>query len=1373
MRVMRQIPTNLIQNGNKMSGTYYKSHTTNKLVYFLIFFCLLSLMLYKAFPEAGEDPVDRVIGEQKESQDKNSGSESPTWKLNVVVPEQFNKYFFKQKYLKLLGGNRFKKAAKKSSKTVFIASLSLDEFEKLKKGNGEELAKGIQITGFQYDLEVLKKPDDYQIIDRSSDNLLIFNIKADRLKAVFNVHLSENLPTSYRIGKQVINPGTNAILIPFGKMNKEISINAIDSEYKDCDIKENGFTTKNALYQKEIELRPPDCPKLKDIGKITIVVPEEFKEINLENIEPTWLKGTLDILKIRKKSTSSEYETYYRGKRPPELAFFFLNSNIHGNFELSKSGENYVLKASDEIKVEFLISLDDTAPCEFRVSGEEDAIAPGTKKSIIIPWDELGKSIELTAENTTYKDCNLTQTLSFDNRKNSITHKPNCNRNIEIQFPAEFEKIGNLVEKLNLKDHPTVKFTKLPGPSFQAEIPAVIRSEWLQIPGFTDIEISDESATYEINPNELEVMLPVELKTSAKCSVKIIDKVIKPGESTTIKLPYSKLNTNISVEATHPCDSNCNSTKSFDLAEVIRNTPIPIDLACKPQKEVGIKIVLPKKFIGTNLAGKISITDCDSEVKLVFGKKRTFFASCPENLNVESISISGFNNIEMPQLGEEGKYWIESDKIGATFTVSLPQNAQYDYIIKGTKIFRGKQEKLTLLLRDLNKRIPIEAVDAANAPFDFFTQFNIQEIVDGGTLELSVGKKKKIPPPKAFKVTLVVPKAFKGIDLSGKIIAQGCGSFKLKPQRKRTYSSKCQRNNFPTEITIQGIGTIPLPQPRNDGKFELRFEYVTIQIKVPEQSPCGYRIEGILIKAGETKKIRTLFSKLGKPMMIKADGPEYTICNLRKTLSLKTVINQQIQFLDVPCRKFKITWPSKLPDPEFEGGNIVQRAAGEVEGIIPIDGDVELSWGKGWKSIRIPGKDLQTNEAYHIDFGKLVGRWPFDKDDPWLSQTIVREGKNPCETKPKYIIVTAKYCNDSDVCSTPYKLSIPQQPGLPDLNKAGWKDENGLPTKVVFQLEERSHNPNYKDTLSIEWPTANGVIKRNIENLPHIEVKVENSLPAKIHANIDYDPNAKILFFPNKNACENADFDNIGTMERVFIPAFLNDLTANECTWTTIVKGKKKLTPCVQARKDGNQVLFRPSAIKFSGKRKIIAIANSLLLSERGRGSAIRSALISWLRSLKIQNKSLPFNLFVVKSDYEIIELVRGEDLFLLNFESKSDTRSIVNLVNQNITFTQKGFHPFISLNSIDRRISEKKIESSHILFFTDSRNLPDPQEVVFSDIAALMGWKMDKVNVKIVTGGGCSKLEGISKDKVDLNCHGLKGNPTNQDIINLLNQLK
>ena len=266
--------------------------------------------------------------------------------------------------------------------------------------------------------------------------------------------------------------------------------------------------------------------------------------------------------------------------------------------------------------------------------------------------------------------------------------------------------------------------------------------------------------------------------------------------------------------------------------------------------------------------------------------------------------------------------------------------------------------------------------------------------------------------------------------------------------------------------------------------------------------------------------------------------------------------------------------------------------------------------------------------------------------------------------------------------------------------------------------------------------------------------------------NVPYDSNAKFIIFKSQNDCENADLTGKGLKFYVYAAAMLGNVRDDACGWALVAKGARRLTQCTRCQEDGDALSYTMKTHKFEGKRIVVVVENSKYLAAAGRGKALQTALINWLKALKEAEKPAPLTLFVVKNDGEITELLRGEDLERLAYQSEDDTvPTIVGKIMQNLNFSEEGFQPLRNISLLGQKIAGDGV--AKVLYFTDSRSFPDP--INDSQVGALMGWKSDGVAVTVITDNACALWE--YRKLVD--CQPLSDNPAADVLKAIFEKLK
>lgn len=264
------------------------------------------------------------------------------------------------------------------------------------------------------------------------------------------------------------------------------------------------------------------------------------------------------------------------------------------------------------------------------------------------------------------------------------------------------------------------------------------------------------------------------------------------------------------------------------------------------------------------------------------------------------------------------------------------------------------------------------------------------------------------------------------------------------------------------------------------------------------------------------------------------------------------------------------------------------------------------------------------------------------------------------------------------------------------------------------------------------------------------------------NSNVPYNLNAKFLVFATQEACEQAALATDAPKSTLYTAATITELTARETDWALVVKGDKRISFCAQGKKVNEAVTFAMKANTFEGERLIVVIENSKYLSPDGRGKALQDALVAWLKTLKASAQNLPVTLFMVKGTGEVVEILRAEDLLTLTEESSSGP-SIVSKV-LTLSFEDEGFQPLKHIDNLGRRYLESNTKLKKVLYFTDSRGLPERLD--YSHLGTLLGWNAEGVDVKVVTNDACEPW--LSRNLVT--CELFYPNPQVQDVVQFLN---
>ncbi len=198
----------------------------------------------------------------------------------------------------------------------------------------------------------------------------------------------------------------------------------------------------------------------------------------------------------------------------------------------------------------------------------------------------------------------------------------------------------------------------------------------------------------------------------------------------------------------------------------------------------------------------------------------------------------------------------------------------------------------------------------------------------------------------------------------------------------------------------------------------------------------------------------------------------------------------------------------------------------------------------------------------------------------------------------------------------------------------------------------------------------------------------------------------------------------------------MNGVQAPEGAYALVAKGDKRLTSCIAGQKDAESISFRMNSNVVQGKRLVLVVENSQGLSSVG-GKQIKRGIMRWLQDLKESGQVLPLSLFVVRGGNDVQEFLRGEDLPRLPFESQDDaTPSLVGLVSEHINFIGQGFQPLNNIANIGQKTMQNGVEK--VLYLTDSYGIPET--IDDSQVGTLLGWKLDGVQVTILTSGDCTK---------------------------------
>ncbi len=770
-----------------------------------------------------------------------------------------------------------------------------------------------------------------------------------------------------------------------------------------------------------------------------------------------------------------------------------------------------------------------------------------------------------------------------------------------------------------------------------------------------------------------------------------------------------------------------------------------------------IEIVLPEAFGEIDLSDRIELDGCKS-VKLIPYKKRLYITRCLVKRFPKVLKIPGFDEISISP-AEDGKLRPETEQFKAYFQLSLSDDSIAEYTFKDKEIRRGEKQEVSLSVAELGKTFKIQTLKPENRDCNIQRKFTIQEALEGREIVLE---------PLNVDITILMPDEFRDTDLSDKMeFSPKCESVRRKPDTQCTYIAECRRCNIPNTLKINGFKDIS--QLSFNVKRENRIEpeqlTAVFQISTPTDEVV-YSFKDVTIRSGENKIIEIILPDLRKKIEFISN---ISVCNDYRKFTVKEALEGKVISLIPPCKKTTITYPKSFNSPETLDKKAVlisNNGDGTLKCFHNKNKGITLSWGKGWNPVEIPAEVLKQSDNYEITLDKFAPVWPFASDEPLFDTKRDISGKDPCTTLPVYTPFDVQYCRDAieNYCSPEIQIEGKK---LPDLRKAEWQLDAPLPAKTLLRLKRSSDNPMYEQFPKIPWNISN----KGLDDLTSlINKKYIQALPVRIQIeNILYNPNAKLIFFSDKYACvqwkpnvEASDF-------MIFSPGFLKNLKIPPCTspWAMVVKGNKRLTPCTRIEPDKNGYILKLIAEKIEGKRLLIVIANSKILSESGRGKAIQKAMIEWLKSLKESSRYLPVNIIVIKGDKEVREILTGEKLARLPFESQdTNIPSIVGTIYGNLTFTGDGFRPLRVISSVKRQMRNKQI--AKILFFTDSYYLPE--FLNDSDIGTLIGWKEDGIRVTIVTESNCERWQTI-KELFD--CRVLGQYPEVKHVSQIFESLK
>ncbi len=1113
---------------------------------------------------------------------------------------------------------------------------------------------------------------------------------------------------------------------------------------------------------------------------LIIIFPQELHKEELFDFRIDKGKYAYKDLKMIAKDHGFEADGYsfvIMGGFPKLLQFkgFFRDIPLLGYFEGidPNIGFKKIMIKQEDIIADFRI--ENSLPIDIVIKDQE--IKVGATGTIPIPLSELDNPISIKARNPFYKKCeyeedrfNISNALSGK----TIIIAPNCNR-VQIKLPQEFIA-ENWASKLKLRNEADVRFRKTGDLTYETLLSPGFRPEELQISGFLGIDVRKllvSPGEYEITSNNLIVKLPVWLPKNARCTIFIKDVEFKPGETNEIELRFSELNQDMKIRPKDDCTQDY-----LAITPTLDTIYQQNDIEIKP-KQKEFMVLLPVEFKGLKetLTGKIDLIGCG---KMDIYKNCTYVAKCNDAFKPTKIELPGFGIVSLKEEPNEDDDYLPIIN-QFRVNVNISKDASFDYKLGSTFLKPGVETETMLTWDKLGKELKIDAIDAPDQ-YDILKTFTVKDIISQKPIILF--------PPEVTPITftVVLPKGFEGVSLEGKTIfyackdrqepekCEACEPAELKKDSKgnklkRTYITTCPGNKNPTLINIPGLTPAQI-QPRDGDNYKTKLKTALFKINLPPNAPCSYEIAGQTIKAGETKEIFLPIKDLNKSFEVKPTDCSYTDDPLMQGFTLESAIKKEIQQILIPIRKLRIVYPPRFPTPKLV--NVPRKIFGKAKGgdvtylVTPdlLGQGIKLSWGEGWNEISKLPVDLTSTDPIKIALEDFTYRWPFKANDPWLIASANSISESPCEAEPAYRVQTIKFHSENNDTGW-YPSEKLTNKTMPDLSSANWPKNLGLPTEVDFKLKQDSTNTAYKDVILVHRQIKEGAAMDYLKTDYWQEAR--NRLPAAVKSDLKYDPNSKVLFYPSRNACENADLRQATKDFYPFIPGYLGNLKADACTWATIVRGDRKLTPCIQGREKDGKIIFEPKATTISGRRKIIAIANSDQLVQNGIGSAIKKGIIQWLQTLKASGKSLPFNIFLLNSDRQVTTQLSGEEMLLLQF-SEIESR-----IDENLIFTGNGFNPLRCLNTIKRTVSENELKINEVILFTDSRHLPDPETTPIDDmqLPALMSWKLDEVHVTVYTDTeeGCSRLEGLDKKKVNITCNSLGGGFTSDKMVEILNQ--
>lgn len=636
--------------------------------------------------------------------------------------------------------------------------------------------------------------------------------------------------------------------------------------------------------------------------------------------------------------------------------------------------------------------------------------------------------------------------------------------------------------------------------------------------------------------------------------------------------------------------------------------------------------------------------------------------------------------------------------------------------------------------------------------------------------------------PQAHAIEILVPELFTETDLSGKMRLDDCSeSIERSAENPLLYRTSCQAEVVPKILHIQGFRDIPVSFVTEGANVKITVDtselLAVLTAALPADALLTYLFhEQELLPGDRGKRLLVPFPQAPGTIQLTTTSPELSACNFSTTFTLQDLWNQQDLLLTPACRKNRITWPEHWETP------VVLNESGCIDAQFPVEqsqveclrrqeSDLVLSWGKGWQPVNISSEHLNKVEDYHIDLTQFVPVWPFQDDDPWLQAPVVASD-DPCQAPPWYQPVAVEYCVSDTACRAAHIDA--NASGLPDIAQAGWKRIDPLPTFVRVELKNISHNPLYQESLYFQWRPVDGKPTSSLKSV-FKEEDLREDLPIAIDTDtstVPFSSNAKFILFDSQYGCEKNIQSEILSSVVYTATAFAtpNDqqpLLANGCNYATILKGTRWLSPCTQGKKQEGKLVYTMKSNKFTDTRKVLVVASSKYLGQAGRGTIIQNALKEWLQELQLTDTDLPLNLYVVRGDNEVSDVLYGEDLHRFAYSSDDPAvPTIVGKIDQSLKFDGEGFRPLDNLTTVKQIAEAEHDEIGKVLFFTDAEGLPERIEDFH--IGTLLGWKQDGIEVTVVTDQGCDKWG--YRNLVE--CKILREYPEKEEIKRLLGQL-